>query len=134
MRKITAVILSVVLCLTLLCACGRKTDSDGNTLITSRWTCISYTVNGTHEDLRDDSILLKLIMFKDKPRFKSTDGTDFTLSLLQKEYNGTLTLQEDGTYIMSNGEGKPTLNAKISGNVLSVYDDNGKIEINFETS
>ena len=37
MKWTAALVLSIVLCLTLLCACGRKTDDNGNTLISSGW-------------------------------------------------------------------------------------------------
>ena len=133
MRKVTAVILSVILCMTMLCACGRKTDQNGNTLITSKWTIAEYTVNGEHEDLRDDSLLIKLIMFKDKPRFKSTDGKSFEFSLLQKHYSGALIKQDDGLYEMSTGKGS-SLYARIEGNQLIIYDEAGKMEMVFETS
>ena len=133
MRKVTAVILSVILCMTMLCACGRKTDQNGNTLITSKWTIAEYTVNGEHEDLRDDSLLLKLIMFKDKPRFKSQDGKSFEFSLLQKHYSGALIKQDDGLYEMSTGKGS-SLYARIEGNQLIIFDEAGKMEMVFETS
>lgn len=132
MRKITAVILSLVLCATVLCACGRKTDSDGNTLITSDWKCVSYTINGAHEDLTDDSIFIKIMMSKDNPKFECKDGVNFRISVLKKWHSGTLTLNEDGTYHLTPATGKG-LNGKIEGNTLTLYSDDGKLEMVFET-
>lgn len=134
MRKVTALILSAILCMSLLCACGRRTDSNGNTLITSNWTIVEYTVNGQREDLRDDSFLLKLLMFRDKPRFKCNDGTNFEISLLQKSRSGTVTQRDDGIYELYVETGSDPLYASIVGNELTIYDDQGRIEMVFETS
>lgn len=133
MKKIAALILSIILCLTLLCACGRKTDENGNTLITSSWKCISYTVNDQHTELREQPLWVRLITINDIPKFKSSDGDTFTFNLVQKEYTGDLTLEEDGTYKLDTGKGKP-LFGKIEGNTLTLYNEAGTVEMVFETN
>ena len=133
MKKISALILSIILCLTLLCACGRKTDSNGNTLITSSWKCVSYTVNGTQTVISDEPFVVKLFMDKDNPKFKCDDNNIFTFTLLQKERTGKATLNDDGTYLLTNDNGK-SIFAKIEGNYLTLYDEQGKMEIVFKTS
>ena len=133
MKKITALIISIVLCLTVLCACGRKTDSEGNTLITSNWKCVSFTVNGTHTDISEDPFIIKLFMSKDNPKFKCSDGENFTITLLQKSHSGKLTLNDDGTYLLTHDQGKD-LYAKIEGNTLTIYSLEANMELVFETS
>jgi len=132
MRKITAVILCIVLCVSLICACGRKTDSEGNTLITSKWECVSYTINGTYTDLRDDSIFIKLLMSKDNPKFTS-DGETFTITVLQKDHSGRLVQNEDGSFqlVPENGKG---MKATIVGNTLTISAEGAGVELVFETS
>ncbi len=132
MRKITAVILCVVLCMSLICACGRKTDSEGNTLITSKWECVSYTINGTYTDLRDDSIFIKLLMSKDNPKFTS-DGETFTVTVLQKDHSGRLVQNEDGSFQMVSESGK-SMKATIVGNTLTISAEGAGVELVFETS
>ncbi|MBR4557247.1 MAG: hypothetical protein IKO15_07190 [Clostridiales bacterium] len=132
MRKITAVILCIVLCMSLICACGRKTDSEGNTLITSKWECVSYTINGTYTDLRDDSIFIKLLMSKDNPKFTS-DGETFTVTVLQKDHSGRLVQNEDGSFQMVSESGK-SMKATIVGNTLTISAEGAGVEIVFETS
>ena len=132
MRKIIAVILSVVLCMSLICACGRKTDSEGNTLITSKWECVSYTINGTYTDLRDDSIFIKLLMSKDNPKFTS-DGETFTVTVLQKDHSGRLVQNEDGSFQMVSQSGK-SMKATIVGNTLTISAEGAGVELVFETS
>ena len=131
MRKITAVIL-IVLCMSLICACGRKTDSEGNTLITSKWECVSYTINGTYTDLRDDSIFIKLLMSKDNPKFTS-DGETFTVTVLQKDHSGRLVQNEDGSFQMVSESGK-SMKATIVGNTLTISAEGAGVELVFETS
>ena len=133
MKKFAAAILCIVLCLTLLCACGRKTDSDGNTLISSDWRCVSYTVNDTHTEIADIPFYARLFLDKDSPKFKCDDGYNFTFTLLQKSHSGTVTLNDDGTYLLTTETGK-TLFAKIAGNTLMIYTEEGNVEINFQTS
>ena len=132
MRKITAVILCIVLCMSLICACGRKTDSEGNTLITSKWECVSYTINGTYTDLRDDSIFIKLLMSKDNPKFTS-DGETFTVTVLQKDHSGRLVQNEDGSFQMVSDSGK-SMKATIVGNTLTISAEGAGVELVFETS
>lgn len=132
MRKITAVILCIVLCMSLICACGRKTDSEGNTLITSKWECVSYTINGTYTDLRDDSIFIKLLMSKDNPKFTS-DGETFTVTVLQKDHSGRLVQNEDGSFQMVSESGK-SMKATIVGNTLTISAEGAGVELVFETS
>lgn len=132
MRKITAVILCIVLCMSLICACGRKTDSEGNTLITSKWECVSYTINGTYTDLRDDSIFIKLLMSKDNPKFTS-DGETFTVTVLQKDHSGRLVQNEDGSFQMVSQSGK-SMKATIVGNTLTISAEGAGVELVFETS
>ena len=133
MKKLLAVILSIVMCLTLLCACGRKTDENGNTLITSNWKCVSYYVNGQRTVLSEQPFWVRLITSNDIPRFRTGDGETFTFNILQKKYTGNLTLNEDGTYKLDTGKGKP-LFGKIEGNTLTLYSDTASLEIVFETS
>ena len=132
MRKITSVILCIVLCMSLICACGRKTDSEGNTLITSKWECVSYTINGTYTDLRDDSIFIKLLMSKDNPKFTS-DGETFTVTVLQKDHSGRLVQNEDGSFQMVSESGK-SMKATIVGNTLTISAEGAGVELVFETS
>ena len=132
MRKITAVILCIVLCMLLICSCGRKTDSEGNTLITSKWECVSYTINGTYTDLRDDSIFIKLLMSKDNPKFTS-DGETFTVTVLQKDHSGRLVQNEDGSFQMVSESGK-SMKATIVGNTLTISAEGAGVELVFETS
>ena len=133
MKRIAALVLSIILCLTLLCACGRKTDENGNTLITSSWKCVSYTVNGTHTEMSEIPFVIRIFMSKDDPKFKCDDGMNFTFTLLQKERTGRVSLNDDGTYSLINEYGN-SIFAKIEGNNLILYDGDGKMEIVFETS
>lgn len=132
MKRTAALVLSIVLCLTLLCACGRKTDDNGNTLISSGWKCVSYTVNGTHTEVSEIPFFISIFINKDGPKFKCDDEGNFTLTLLQKSRTGKVTLNEDGTYTLANDYGY--ILAKIEGNNLTLYDEQGKMEIVFETS
>ena len=132
MKRIAALVLSIVLCLSLLCACGRKTDENGNTLISSSWKCVSYTVNGTHTEVSEIPFFIYIIINKDSPKFKCDEEGNFTLTLLQKSRTGKVTMNEDGTYLLSNDYG--SILAKIEGNNLTIYDDQGKMEIVFKTS
>jgi hypothetical protein len=118
--------------MSLICACGRKTDSEGNTLITSKWECVSYTINGTYTDLRDDSIFIKLLMSKDNPKFTS-DGETFTVTVLQKDHSGRLVQNEDGSFQMVSQSGK-SMKATIVGNTLTISAEGAGVELVFETS
>ena len=133
MKRIVSLVLSIILCLALFCACGRKTDADGNTLITSDWKCVSYTVNGTHTQISDIPFYIRIFIEKDNPKFECNDGENFTITLLQKERIGIVTVNDDGTYLLT-GENGASLFAKIEGNILTIYDDQGKMEMVFETS
>ena len=133
MKKVVTLILCCVLCLTLLCACGRKTDANGNTLITSSWTCVGYTINGQHEDLTDDNIFIKLFMSKDNPKFECTDGENFTVTVLQHPHSGRIIMNEDGTFQLKPESGKGML-GKIEGNTLTIYTETKNMELVFETS
>ena len=133
MKRILTLVLSIVLCLTLLCACGRKTDENGNTLITSNWKCTSFTVNGTRTEVGDIPFFMHIFTSKDVPKFKCDDGINYTLSLLQKTRTGRVSLNDDGTYSLINEYGN-SIFARIEGNNLTLYDGDGKIEIVFETS
>ena len=133
MKKTVALVLSIVFCLLMFCVCGRKTDQDGNTLITSDWTYVSFTVNGTQTKVDDIPFYMRIFTNKDDPKFKCDDAGNFTITILQKERTGTLTVSDDGTYVLT-GQNGSSLYAKIEGNTLTVYDDQGKMEIVFETS
>ena len=133
MKKITALILCIVLCLALFCACGRKTDAAGNTLITSSWDCVSYTVNGKSTDIKNETFLVKLLMSKDNPKFKCDDGENFTITLLQNDHSGKVVPNEDGTYSLVPAKGKG-MTAEITGNTLMVHNEDRTVELVFETS
>lgn len=133
MRKTVALVLSIVLCLTLFCACGKKTDQDGNTLITSDWKYVSFTVNGKQTKADDIPFFMRIFTDKDDPKFRCDDGKNFTISLLQKDHSGTVTVSDDGLFVLTGSTDTP-LYATIEGDTLTIFDEAGKMEIVFVTS
>ena len=92
-------------------ACGKSGDAP----ITSEWEAVSWTTGGVTEyrDEGDNS--------GQYPRFSTADGKTFSFTITGEiEYEGTLTKQDDGTYLMKHGDNENVLTVIITGNEMEI--------------
>jgi len=83
--------------------------------ITSKWEYYCVTHEGAteyHMEGMDDSMI---------PHFSSEDGKNYTLTITgSKYYSGEMTMNNDGSYELHNGNNPNTVHAVIQGNKLTL--------------
>ncbi|MBR2524231.1 MAG: hypothetical protein IKE53_07335 [Clostridiales bacterium] len=124
LAKICALILTAVMAISAVScsAGGDNADQAGQeqeqATITSDWEFYSVTTDGNTSYASE--ALSNIV--GPEPSFSSEDGETFTLTITgDKQYHGTITENEDGTWELHNGDNPNTLNVSISGNELTVH-------------
>lgn len=109
-----------------LSSCGTDTEPSGDADISSHW--VFYSVTG---DDGNTSHRFPWESEEDLPFFVC-DGTDFQISTVQGSvHGGTVTENEDGTYTLTIDKSGNEFQAKIEGNILTIYFSDGR-ELAFE--
>lgn len=111
-KRVLFIAVIMVMALSCLCGCGSSSGS-GNAAITSKWKIIEMGLSGkktTYDIIPVTSI---------DPHFSCTDGKNFIFSLNGKDRKGTLT-GSDGVYILDLDDSDKNMEAKISGNKMTV--------------
>lgn len=130
MRRSAAILCCAIVGFALLTGCGKAVDDQGNTLITSRWKPVEFTVNGTtteHEPL----FIWEIFSF---PRFKCDDGTHFTLLINGETREGTVTPEDDGTYTIVFDNNDNAFQGVIEDDVLTITSSDNNVSLVFKTS
>ena len=129
--KKTFGILAVTACMMfMLCACGSKTDENGNALITSDWKLVEYTVNGTRTVMAETEWYVKLFTANMEPAFSTKDGSTCTFSVGGNSHNGTITFDVT-EYTIDYDDSQKDMLATIDGDELRIYTADGKLEFIF---
>lgn len=131
MKKSLSIAVITVFMMCMLCACGSKTDENGNALITSDWKLVEYTVNGTRTVMAETEWYVKLFTANMEPAFSTKDGNTCSFSVGGNSHNGTITF--DGTeYTIDYDDSQKDMLATIDGDELRIYTADGKLEFIFE--
>lgn len=128
-KKLFAVLLAVTVLtvsVLVLSSCSSNSETTGDVDISSHW--VFYSVTG------DDGTTTYRFPWEseeDLPFFVC-DGTDFQISTVQGSvHGGTVTENEDGTYTLTMDKSGNEFQAKIEGNMLTIYFSDGR-ELAFE--